>query len=470
MAYMPESGRWPKMKRFNICLLALLVVPFMSGCNNKKQPVKPIINNAIFAVPIPEKETPVTNVTMLNVPKDSVEVGYLSYIGMEMKIEYEDQTVTTIPFTEKVLPRDQLDNLKTPGKKFIDFLFKGNHISFDINLVNAKTPMYHKVSFREHGNCPLKEVYVGYLETAEYNGRTVENYREGDYYYEFNNKWDQVLDYVFSDMVVNAVYDKVDIRNYGNKHTQRVTLNHESGFAYAYDCMAMIGRINSGATGKILYYMGEVKNVEIVNGETTFHKSIYYDRISASFDNKKDIDFTNNIIEMVERVYCLGDRTETAKYPLSYLGHAQNLALDLTLDESGNPKSFGGVLSSNYGNLNWKRNDGRIISHDSVMRDEVRDDVLSGIKDEYHEPLYVGSQEGYYRISYLANFDLLLEVDYSVNSMSGEDKIEKATLYPCFIYGSMRPTLSYSETGEFNENYQSTINFDVDDLRSFYKR
>ena len=185
------------MKRINIFLLAILAIPFMSGCGNKTQIVKPIVNNNIFAVSIPEKETPVTNVTLLNVPKDSVEIGYLSYVGMEMQIEYEDQTVATIPFTEKLIPHEQLESLKTPGKKYIDFLFKNNHISFDINLVAPKTPMYHVVKFMERGNCPLKEVYVGYLEKAIYDGRSVEGYREGDYYYEFNNKWDQDLDYVY---------------------------------------------------------------------------------------------------------------------------------------------------------------------------------------------------------------------------------------------------------------------------------
>ena len=468
MAYMPESGRWPNMKRFSICLLALLVVPFMSGCN-KKSVATPILNSSVFAVSIPEKETAVKNVTMLNVPKNSVEIGYLSYIGMEMKIEYEDETIAIIPFTEKLLPKDQLESLKTPGKKYIDFLFKGNHISFDISLVSAKTPMYHKVTFKERGNCPLKEIYVGYLEKAVYDGRTVQSYREGDYYYEFNDKWDQDLDCVYCDMVVNAVYDKVDVRNYATRHTTRVTLKLESGETYAYNTFAMIGKTSDGGTSKALYYMGEAKNVEIASGEIVHHKANNYDVVSASFEDKQSIDFMDNITEMVEKVYCLGDLSETARYPISKLTNAQNLALDLSNDESGNPKDLGAVLSG-YGNLNYKRNDGRVISHDSVLRDEIKEDVLSSIRDEYHEPLYVGTKEGYYRISYLANIDLLLEVEYSTNSMSATDVIKNAKLYPCFVYGSMRPTLSYSESGEFNENYQSTLNFDVDDLRSLYQR
>ena len=470
MAYMPESGRWPNMKRINIFLLAILAIPFMSGCGNKTQIVKPIVNNNIFAVSIPEKETPVTNVTLLNVPKDSVEIGYLSYVGMEMQIEYEDQTVATIPFTEKLIPHEQLESLKTPGKKYIDFLFKNNHISFDINLVAPKTPMYHVVKFMERGNCPLKEVYVGYLEKAIYDGRSVEGYREGDYYYEFNNKWDQDLDYVYCDMVANAVYDKVDIRNYASKQTQRVNLKHESGTTYAYNVFPMIGYLNDGGGGKALFYMGEVKNVEIANGATVNHKENSYDRVSVSFENKDKIDFQDSIINMVKKVYCLGDKTETARYPLTKLIDGQELALDLTIDQSGKPKDLGTVLSSSYGNLNWKRSDGRIISHDSVMREEIKADVLSGIKDEYHEPLYIGTKEGYYRISYLANIDLLLEIDFTINSMSGADMILNARVYPCFIYGSMRPTLSYSESGEFNENYQSTLNFDVDDLRGIFNR
>lgn len=45
---------------------------------------------------------------------------------------------------------------------------------------------------------------------------------------------------------------------------------------------------------------------------------------------------------------------------------------------------------------------------------------------------------------------------------------QSSELIPGYIGGSLRPVLSYSPTGTFKEQKMNPINYDVDDLLSFF--
>ena len=454
------------MKRLNsLALLALMAIPVLTGCGNKGHKyVRPIVNNAVYDVAIPNRESPVTAVNVLNVPKTTIEVGYMSYMGIQLEIHYADDAEITIPFTEKLFPLDQLKTLKTPGKKYIDFLFKGQHINFDLDLVKAEVPVYHKVTFRDHNNMVLQEKLFSYLEPAVYSGRTIESFLDGDYYYEFADEWDHDTSYVFCDFTTNAVYNTTDVRNYGRKYTTRMTLNHESG-TYAYNVAPIIAKKDNS----YLYYIGEVRDVELAHSEAIYHKKSNFDGIDADFSNKEAIDFNEPMSQLVKDVYHLSDRENTARYPTINITNGHNLALDMTV-ENGKAKGLGDGRFKQMGytgNFNYMRGDGRVISYESILNEEIKADALSMMQDHVSESIYANSKKtGYYRISYVATIDLVLEVTYNVTSSSYE--VNEAKLYPCFCYDRIKAVLSYSPSGDFNETHQQAIDFDIDDLRAVF--
>ena len=102
----------------------------------------------------------------------------------------------------------------------------------------------------------------------------------------------------------------------------------------------------------------------------------------------------------------------------------------------------------------------------------MKADVLSLINPEANYPLYIGvNPEDYYRISYVATTDLILQVDIEDRSSTdGTYSIQNTKLIPCFVYSpnAIKPLLSYSPSGSFNESYHQSINFDIDDLRSYF--
>ena len=459
------------MKRLSsLALLALMAIPAMTGCGKGSKYVRPIVDNAVYEVTIPNRESPVTGVNVLNVPKTSIEVGYMSYMGIKLEIHYADEEVISIPFTEKLFPLDQLLTLKTPGKKYIDFLFKGQHINFDLTLVEAEVPVYHKVIFRDQNNLVLQEKLFSYLEPAVYSGRSIDSYLDGDYYYEFANEWDQDTDFVYCDFETHAVYNATDVRDYGKKYTTRMNLNHEQG-TYAYNVFPIISSKDKDTNSpKYLYYIGEVRDVEIASSEAFYHKESDFDAAEMKLSSKDELDFNAKMIRMTQNVYNLGDQEQTARYPTVRLGDAHKLALDLTV-ENGKAKGFGDgrFKEMGYGgNLNYQRTDGRIISYESVLNQSIADDVYSMMEKEVSIPLYAKAKKsGYYRVSHVTTVDLVLEVTFDT-SVSEVAKVSEAKLYPCPVYQKPKAILSYSPSGEFNETHQQAIDFNIDDLRAFF--
>lgn len=458
------------MKRLSTLFLSLLALTALSGCNQNKgdKYVRPIINNGVYDVEIPTIDSPVVDIKILNIPKTAIEVGYMSYMGIEVEIHYASGEVVTIPFTERLFPIDQLEMLKTPGQKTIDFLFKGNHIYFDLTLMEAKVPVYHKVVFQDHNNTTLKEKVFGYLEPAIYDGRDIESYWEGDYYYYFNNKWDHNTDYVYCDFITHAEYDTLDIRNKASKYVVGTNIKHADGQTYRHTTLATIKNIqDSSGDSKVLYYLGEVNNVEIAHSETIYHEASGYSRIEGNFENVTNNEIIHNITDMAKEVYRVNNTSDTARYPFDFITNGSRLNLDFSADESGKPKDLGNRLDEAYGKPNYPRTDGRAVSHDPVLYGDIIDDIKQSMVNT-SLPLYEGTRTGYYRISYVAKIDLLLDTYYMFGPMSSSNYMSRATLIPCYYYGSLKPILSYSEDGSFTDHYSTKIEFGTEDLIAMF--
>lgn len=462
------------MKRLNLLLLSILSLPAMTGCgsgSSKDHYVRPLVDDSVFDVEIPTFDTPILNIEVLNVPKYAIEVGYLSYMGIELGIKYTDESEVTIPLTERLFPLDQLETLKTPGKKYIDFLLQGNHISFDITLKEAAVPIYHEVKFTDYNNSLLYKQKFGYLEPAIYNGDEIPGYREGDYYYVFNNKWSVSTEFVYRDFTTKAQYNQEDVRNFGNKTTELIKLTAEDGVTYSYRTLHRLAITREGDytyNPKALFYLGEVKGFEVAHSEEIYHVEGNYDKAEGAFDDIEELDLVDPLINMAKSVYRVGDKEETGVYNDGFIRNGYKLVIDTSLNSEGKPKGIIGEIDPAYGKIpNWQRTDRRIVSHEPILKPEIAADVKSMMKS-VSMPIYTGYPTGYYRVSYVVNLDLLLDVYFnsSTSTMIKQYSVNTPKLVPCFDYSSCHAVLSYSESGRFDEVHNNTIEIDIDEIRS----
>ena len=94
------------MKKLSLLLLPLVLPCLLSSCGNQDGYVRPAINNDVFDVDIPIRDIPIQEITLVNVPTTTIEIGYLSYMGMKMKVKYADGVDIDVPFTEKLLTKE----------------------------------------------------------------------------------------------------------------------------------------------------------------------------------------------------------------------------------------------------------------------------------------------------------------------------------------------------------------------------
>ena len=468
------------MKKINITLLSLLLISVLPACNKGNDHKRPIVDNEVYDVDIPTRDVAIKEIKLLNVPKGDVEIGYISYMGIKMSIDYVDGKNETIPFTERLLTKDHYKLLVTPGKKTIDFLFQGNHVYFDVNLVEAEVPVYHKVSYYDHYNNLLSESYHRYLSSAVYNGPKVQSFYEGDYYYEFNNKWDHDMNYVYCDFNTHAVYDKLNVRNHGFKYTEQYNLYYEDeGVSKTVNAVPLVSDDNPDGyniNNYALFYLGELENVEILSGETFYHKQGDFDKVVGDVD-------TNNIVldnitdSIVNNGFRVGDKEKSSAHPFyEYLAWIEDpLWLKINPNRSyyGMPKGIAYDVKDFFPVKSYTRKDGRNVSFSSI----IKDDVFTQIKDEVkltNFQLYTSEDypTGYYRVSYVIDVDLSLQTllygmadDVTYQMLLNPQNSE---LIPGYVPGSLRAVLSYSPSSFFNEQKITPISFDVDDLLSFF--
>lgn len=466
------------MKKISLALLSFLLLGTLSACSNNERP-RPIVDNEVYDVPIPTRDVAIKEIKMLNVPTGDVEIGYLSYSGIEVSIDYVDGENTTVPFTERLLSKDSYSLLVTPGKKTIDFILQGNHVYFDVNLVEAEVPIYHKVSYYDHYNNLLSESYHRYLSSAVYNGPKVQSYYAGDYYYEFAGKWDHDMNYVYCDFEAHAVYDKLNVRNRGFKYTEAYSVyDEDAGANKTVHAVPLVSDYNPdryNINNYALFYLGELENVEILSGETIYHKQGDFDIVlgDVNTDNIVWDDITSGIVNKGFRV---GDKNKTSAYPVyQYLAWIEDplwLKINPSRSYYGMPRGIAYKMNDDFPNKSYTRKDGRNVSFSSI----INDDVMARVKDDLvatNIQLYTSSDypTGYYKVSYVIDVDLSLQT--LLYGMADDVNYElllnpqTSELIPGYVPGSLRPVLTYSQSNLFNEVKSNPISFDVDDLLSF---
>ena len=469
-----------KTKKIAFVILPLLLLNVLPSCSKTKERKRPIVDNEVYDVDIPTRDVAIKEIKLLNVPTGNVEIGYLSYMGIEMSIEYVDGEKVNIPFSEKLLTEEHFDIIRTPGKKSIDFIFQGNHINFDVTLVEPEVPIYHKVSYYDHYNNLLSESYHRYLSKAVYNGPRVESYMEDDKYYEFNDKWDHDMDYVYCDFSTHAVYDQLDVRNYGFKYEEKYNVYDESqGKSVTIDSTAFVSYENPDGyliNNYVLYYLGELENVEILTGETFYHQQGDFDKVmgDVSTDDISLEKITNTIIN---KGYRVGEKEKTKGFPFyEYLAWIEDpLWLRVYPDKSyyGKPNGIAYDVKDFFPVKSYTRKDGRGVSFNSIIKDQTLNQIKDDL-DEKNFQLYTSDKypSGYYRVSYVVDVDLSLQTllygmadDYNYEMLLNPQGSE---LIPGYIPGSARAVLSYSPTGTFKEQKSNPICYDVDGLLSLF--
>lgn len=464
------------MKKIKFVLLPLLLLNVLPACSEHSY-TRPIVDNSVYDVDIPTRDVAIKEIKLLNVPTGNVEIGYISYMGMELSIDYVDDVNVKIPFTERLLTEENYQLLKTPGKKCIDFVFQGNHISFDVSLVEPEVPVYHKVSYYDHYNNLISESYHRYLSSAVYNGPKVESYYEGDYYYEFNNKWDHDMNYVYCDFVANAIYDQLNVRNHGFKYTEQYSVYNDDGSSSTVDAVAFVCDDNPDGyliNNYALFYLGELENVEILTGETIYHKEGNFDKALGTVDvdglNIENI--TNNI---VNNGYRVGDKDKSSSHAFyQYLAWIEDplwFKINPSKSYYGMPNGVAYDVKDFFITKSYQRNDGRYVSFSSIIKDAVIDTIKDDFKEQNIQ-IYTSYPTGYYRVSYVIDVDLSIQTllygmadDYTYSMLLNPQGTE---LIPGYVGGSIRPVLSYSPTGTFKETKMTPIRFDVEDLLSFF--
>ena len=469
------------MKKLSFVLLPLLLLGFLPSCSGKSSGNNskyPNFDEDVYEADIPSKDVAIKEIKLINLPTGDVEIGYLSYMGIKMNVEYVDGTKATIPFTEKLLSEEHYGLLKTPGKKSIDFIFQGNHLSFDVNLVEAKNPMYHKVSYLDRYGNVLKESYHSYLSNAVYNGPRVESFYEGDHYYSFSGKWDHQLDYVFCDFETHAIYNQLDVRNHGFKYMSQYDVYTESG-TQTVNSVAFVDDYNPDGyniNNYALFYLGELENVEILSGETFYHQEGHFDKILGAV-NPDDIVLDNITDTIVNKGYRVGEKEKSVACGFyQYLAWIEDplwLKINPARSHYDMPNGIASSIKDFFLIKSYQRKDGRYVSFSSIIKDEVLSDIKNDVEEKDIQ-LYTSESypTGYYRVSYVIDIDLSLQTllygmadDYNYTMLLNP---QSSQLIPGYIGGSLRPVLSYSPTGTFKEQKMNPISYDVNDLLSFF--
>lgn len=467
------------MKKITLALLSFLLLGSLSACSNNDHP-RPIIDNEVYDVPIPTRDVAIKEIKMLNVPTSDVEIGYISYMGIEVSIDYVDGVNATIPFTERLLTKDSYDSLVTPGKKTIDFLFQGNHVYFDVNLVEAEVPVYHKVSYYDHYNNLLAESYHHYLSSAVYNGPKVQSFYQGDYYYEFSGKWDHDMNYVYCDFEAHAIYDQLNVRNRGLKYTEAYDVYYEDEGTYrTVDAVPLVSEYNPDGyliNNYALFYLGELENVEILSGETFYHKQGDFDVILGDA-NLDSIVWDDIVSGVVNNGFRVGDKYKSSAHPFfEYLAWIEDplwLKINPSKSYYGMPKGIAYKINDDFPSKTYTRKDGRNVSFSSIINDDVMGQIKDNIKATNYQ-LYTSADypTGYYKVSYVVDIDLSLQTMFI--GMADESTYElllnpqNSELIPGYVPSSLRAVLTYSENGSFKEQKSSPISFDVNDLLSYF--
>lgn len=209
----------------------------------------------------------ITSIKVLNVPKDPIEIGKFKDANIILQVNYINDQTELYTIDEDFFEGDSIDLISTVGKKQVTILFKRNRVSFEFEMVSAKTPVYYTVQFKNYYGDVVYTDVVPYLKDATYKGYTLPDKIEGNYIYQYSGKWSKDITKVHQNLVVEPIFEK--------KH---IILRHEN--IDLYPSMPYLGK-----GSKYVFYMGRMYNFPLAYSSTYTHNDSSGQKMSFTYDD-----------------------------------------------------------------------------------------------------------------------------------------------------------------------------------------
>ena len=435
-----------KKKLFKAFLIAALLLS-TNSCKKDETPTSS--STLIFDENTFGKNDGITKIEVLNVPSSPIEIGRFKEAGITLEITYVNYQVEKYLLDETFFKGEAISLISTPGKKHITLLFKDNRISFDVEMIEPKTPVYFTVTFLDRDNNQLSKDVVPYLGTAKYNGHSLDDYIENDYKYSFSS-WSSSLENIHCDLEVKPIYEK--------RH-----IVYEKDYTSYYPYIPLASRYQFAPDDHILLYLGRMSYFPLSISDIYTHDDELGKEIELTYDGSKSIkntflpyfreainkayfynkgDIYNGTLEGEENLYFKED-SFTMNDEFAYTSN------------SNSPKFIKNLSAPNY--TGTTRYDGSVSTFMPLDEFKVK------LADKYHETtvkdyIYPNDQKGFYRMLMTCSIDAYMDINATkISDTSYKINSVKFGFFP--IWDSINYIKEFSKTISFND--EAIIPFEI---------
>ena len=455
------------MKKLLYLFITLCLAVLVTGCSNKKVTYK-FFN--VYDTNYIDSSKTISDISIKGVPSKPIEIGYFSYAGIYLQIDYIDGTKEKVDVTERFFPEEVINDFKIPGKKNYDLVYKDKHMSLKFELVEASQPIKYQVNFCDKDGKIIYTTYCSYLDSVSCpRENEIKNYTDGKYIYVFNGQWSESLKHVYYNLDLTPVYEKCAYTNASD---------------YFYEGRNTYKRadISEGSTCHQLVCVGRMKNVLLASLETI--EVTEAKNQTLSFDKKKDYASSAALVEvMAENIknniikqYYIHN-TSTASLDIKLVNSSKlnfntnvNSAVDAFVEEGvTNSIDIPSCITTSFANYTgfsgYTREDGYAVSSKNVLDTTTAEFFLTeyiGKGDnpsKVNIPITPDYKLGYYRADFVCDLDVFIDFTYHVESTGGYGRnyvIDDAKIGFTYPQGAGEFKLRYSEDGNF-ETYGMPI-------------
>ena len=447
--------------------LGLMLVLF--GCGSKKNSTTAKKTNTYVFKNVYEiedssfdKQVEITDIKLKGIPEAPIEIGYFSFAGIALEVNYIDGTTKIITVTEKLFPESSLKEFTTPGKKYFDLVYKQKHMALRFELVEPTTAVKYKVTFHQRTGEEIYTTYVSYLDSVTFT-RTdeIKDYTDGNYIYKFNNKWSEDTSHIYYNVDLYPQFDKKDYINANEGY------KFESGYNLVNDYKTANDQF------KGLVYVGRMKNVVLasLNVEEVFvndNQTISFYKNAYSSNDK----LLSTMLQSVKQTILVENYIHDGSscWTNLYIKNSSKLRFDPSKNESR--AAYNGIglgytnitvpsciqtsLSDYSSYTGFTRGDGVRISNLSML-DLTSDDVYNNYYLNGEDTVTINVtpdyKTGYYRLDFVADLDIFLDLTYTISSVDDGRCFDLKEAKIAFTYTEEQPAfkLRYSSDGNFDK-------------------
>ncbi len=449
MEFISPSGRVNKMKANKLFLVFPILISGLScvACSNKPQYKEDFIFSGPDYEPVQiarndEEGNPIAvqTITAANIP-DKIMIAAWDEYDIKLRVFYADGVRMEIPFREINIPIEFRSMLGQVGEH--TFAVETAHLELNFNFKVVENPNFkgYTCKFFDENRYFLHSQVVGYYQDIIYDGIEPKNeYDDEEFQYHFKG-WDHPLKYVHQDMQYQAVYEKLEKRNYALKVRNTEFYNIDAimnGSKTSASVLSYIGRVK-----RVAAYYGPTQELDTQDLELRFN----YDEIGP-YINEMNNSIHNVIKYEVDHNYdslLYGDVASIYNNPYYHntfnQGYHMSAGLTVALEDNSRAKlSLNNPLDTLYDFILPK------LSEKMVVKKSER--------------------KGYYRLAVVAAFDAY--VDLSYNKLD-DGKYEIGN-YNYFIFApdttTLKVDIQYSEDGKFESTFDTYISLNT---RMLYK-